>query len=117
MIVELKTFQVYSNVFGDENQQTSFIQSAQNIVSDYLGYSPEEKLLNYITGELEDVTQVPEMIKLTIMRIASLLQSEGDGNIGVNSKSFGDGGTRVFINYTNFDKFLIPISNWKVIRI
>jgi len=58
---------------------------------------------------------VPELIKLTILRIAALLMCESDSNIGITSKSFGDSGTRVFQNYTNFDKYLLPISCYKLL--
>lgn len=58
---------------------------------------------------------VPELMKLTVLRIAALLQSESDSNIGITSKSFGDAGTRVFQNYTNFDKYLLPLSRYKLL--
>jgi hypothetical protein len=60
---------------------------------------------------------LPEIIKMTVLRIATLLQSESDSNIGVTSKSFADSGTRTFINTVNFDKYLIQISNYKLIII
>jgi hypothetical protein len=63
----------------------------------------------------EDGTDMPKIIKLTIMRIAAILQTESDGNIGVTSKSFGDSGDRTFISYTNFDKYLLPLSSYKLL--
>jgi len=60
---------------------------------------------------------IPQVILMTILRIATILQSEADSNIGVTSKSFGDSGTRTFINYTDFNKYLSPISEYKLIRI
>lgn len=62
-----------------------------------------------------DKETIPELIKLTVLRIATLLQSESDSNIGITSKSFGDSGTRVFQNYTNFDKYLKPLSRYKLL--
>jgi len=118
MIVLLSEFQKYSNVFNEnEELQKSFIYSANNIVSDYLGYDPEFKLLNPKTGLIEDISVVLEIIKLTVMRIAAILQTESDSNIGITSKSFGDSGSRTFINTTNFDKYLIQLSQYRVIRI
>jgi len=117
-IVTISEFQQYSNVFSDNTElQLVYIQSAQNIISDYLGYDIEKHILNPATNQVERIKEIPEIIKLTIMRIATLLQSEADGNVGVNSKSFGEGGTRVFTNYTNFDKFLTPISKYRMIRV
>jgi hypothetical protein len=63
----------------------------------------------------EDGTDMPKIIKLTIMRIAAILQTESDGNIGVTSKSFGENGDRTFVSYTNFDKYLLPLSNYKLL--
>jgi hypothetical protein len=60
---------------------------------------------------------LPKIIKMTVLRIASLLQSESNQNIGVSSKSFGDSGTRTFINYTDYSKYLLPISVFKLIVI
>jgi len=65
----------------------------------------------------ESAEALPETIKGTILRIAALLQTESDGNIGVTGKSFADSGSRTFINFTDFNKFLAPISRWKLIRI
>ena len=64
-----------------------------------------------------NINYIPEIIKSTILRIAAILQSESDSNIGVTSKSFGDSGNRTFINYTNFDKYLQPISSYRILRI
>jgi hypothetical protein len=60
---------------------------------------------------------LPEIIKMTVLRIATLLQTESAGNIGVTSKSFADSGTRTFINTVSFDKYLIQISNYKILVI
>ena len=60
---------------------------------------------------------IPAVILNTVMRIAALLQSEEDSNIGVTSKSFGESGSRTFINYTNFEKYLSPLSKYCLIRI
>ena len=57
---------------------------------------------------------LPQIIKLTVLRIAALLQTESNNNIGISGKSFMDG-SRTFINYTNFDKYLIACSKYKLI--
>lgn len=58
---------------------------------------------------------IPDVIKLTGFRIAGILQTEDSGNIGINSKSFGDSGTRTFVNTVNFEKYLRQISKYKLV--
>ena len=59
-------------------------------------------------------TDLPAIIKLTVLRISALLQTESNNNIGVSGKSFMDG-SRTFINYTNFSKYLDTCSKYKLI--
>ncbi|MDR0722096.1 MAG: hypothetical protein LBF75_04775 [Treponema sp.] len=61
------------------------------------------------------LTPMPYIIKLTVLRIAALLQAESDSNIGITSKSFAESGSRTFMNYTNFDKYLLPIAGYKLL--
>ena len=88
-------------VIGCGNASSSY----ENIIDS--GGSLFKNIFNYL----------PEIIKSSILRIAALLQSESDSNTGITSKSFGDSGSRTFINYTNFDKYLSPISNYRLLRI
>jgi hypothetical protein len=179
----VEELQKYSNVYGDNVLQCSYVDSAENIVNTYLGYSPT--LHNYahyfdgkgtneiqlkakpITGvfgveingvnvplcdlyyvnefiyfndifpigkrnikieyeagwgitpddDIANSEYLPQIIKITVLRIASLLQTESDGNLGVTSKSFADSGTRTFVNTVNFDKYLLPISIFKILVI
>ena len=60
-------------------------------------------------------TDLPQIIKLTVLRIAALLQTESNNNIGISGKSFMDG-SRTFTNFTNFDKYLIACANYRIIR-
>ena len=59
-------------------------------------------------------TDLPQIIKLTVLRIAALLQTESNNNIGISGKSFMDG-SRTFTNFTNFDRYLIACSKYKSI--
>ena len=59
-------------------------------------------------------TDLPQIIKLTVLRIAALLQTESNNNIGISGKSFMDG-SRTFMNFTNYDKYLISCSKYKLI--
>jgi hypothetical protein len=181
----VEELQKYSNVYGDDGLQQSYIDSAENIVNTYLGYSPT--LHNYnqyfngtgdnelqlkakpiqtilsveINGESIPLSEfyntidsefiyynkifpwgkrnikveydagwgttidddednsayIPEIIKLTVLRIAALLQTESDSNIGVTSKSFADSGTRTFVNTVDYSRYLIQLSNYKILVI
>lgn len=59
-------------------------------------------------------TDLPQIIKLTVLRISALLQTESNNNIGISSKSFMDG-SKAFTNFTNYDKYLISCSKYKLI--
>jgi hypothetical protein len=179
--VKIEELKEYTGAHEEDNLLQNYIDSAEDIVNTYLGYSPT--LHNYIqyfdgtgTNELQlkakpianiisieidgksiplsefynignseflyynkifpsgkrnikleydagwgitidDDTAngeyLPKIIKMTVLRIASILQSESNQNIGVSSKSFGDSGTRTFINYTDYSKYLLPISIFK----
>jgi hypothetical protein len=180
----VEELQKYSNVYGDNDLQQSYINSAENIVNNYLNYSPtlhgytyfcsgngthelqlRAKPINTLIGvEIDEVIIsptdfyfindsefiyydkifpldvkikveytagygitidddvgsalfLPEIIKLTVLRIAALLQSESDSNIGVTSKSFADSGTRTFVNTVDYSRYLIQISNYKLLVI
>jgi hypothetical protein len=183
--VKIEELKEYSGAHDEDNLLQNYIDTAENIVNTYLGYSPT--LHNYIqyfdgtgTNELQlkskpianiisieidgqsiplsefyntfssefiyynnifpngkrnikieydagwgitvddDIINgdyLPRIIRMTVLRIASLLQTESDGNIGVQSKSFADSGTRTFINTVNFDKYLIILSAFKILVI
>lgn len=168
--VSVTDLQKYSSVYSDDVVQQQYIDAAENIVNNYLGYIPTvstyAQFLNgngtnelqlaakpiitltsiHINGQSIPTTEfytvgefiyynifpvgnrnievnytagnviIPEVIKLTVLRIAALLQTESDSNIGITSKSFADSGTRSFINTVNFDKYLIQISDYRIIR-
>ena len=94
---------------------------AANDADDFVGNadaSTVSPILNGGNALLESgATTIPAEIILTILRIAALLESEANQNIGVTSKTFADSGNRTFVNYTNFNKFLFPISKYRLKRI
>lgn len=55
---------------------------------------------------------VPEDIKLAVIRIASLQLAESQGNIGISGKSNMDQ-SRTFISYNNYDKYLRPLIGYR----
>lgn len=60
---------------------------------------------------------VPGSIVLAILRIATLMHSEGSGQIGVTSQSFDGGGSRTFVNFTDFSKYLQPLQRLRITRL
>ncbi len=70
-------------------------------------------ILSYSAGW--DIQQMPSVITLSILRIATLMLSETNGNIGLTGKSFADN-SRTFINYSNYRKYLQPLDSLRIIR-
>ncbi len=62
------------------------------------------------TGE-----NMPEVIILSILRLATLMLTEGNGNIGLTGKSFTDN-SRTFVNYSNYKKYLQPLDALRIMR-
>lgn len=58
---------------------------------------------------------MPSVIKMVILQIASLMLEEAGGNIGITGKSFDDN-SRNFINYTDFSKWLKKLDGLRILR-
>ena len=181
MILTVTQFDTYSGNYEASEavvaMKTSILKSAQEIVSNYIGFDPESAqrddwisaignnrlylLAHPITAVsrvelngveipqtdytihgrylrlkdgvwpvgLENVRVIytagwsatgnnafPETIKTTILQIATLMLMEAGENIGVTGKSFGEN-SRTFINYTNFDKWLKKLDEYKIVRL
>ena len=107
MLLSISEFDNYTGNFEDSVQtvdlKTTFLSSAQELVGEYLRFDPEERW---------DDNNVPDIVRLTILRIATLMLMEGGENIGVSSKSFADN-SRTFISYTNYMKYLSPLQTYR----
>ena len=62
-----------------------------------------------------EIEQMPAVIVVSILRIATLMLSETGGNIGLTGKSFADN-SRTFVNYSNYRKYLAPLDSLRIIR-
>ena len=174
MMVNKETLDLFLDSSTDskyDSLKVLFIESAEQVVKDYLGYDPQ--LTDYtglyladgssnkiqlkakpvltlkkitINGTEQDLSNffcedevlikkvgcfgdrdlvyveyaagfeiIPGAIKDTILKIAALKMAE-IGNVGVQSKSYDNGGSRSYLNYTNFDKYLNSLSNLRIIR-
>ncbi len=109
MLITISQFDSYTGNCEDsteiQNLKTTFLHAAQDLVGEYLRFDPEDTE-NWTDGA------VPEVVKLTILRIATLMLMEGGENIGVTGKSFADN-SRTFIQYTNYMKYLTPIQTYR----
>lgn len=72
--------------------------------------------MNIVVDYSAGFDPLPGAITLAVLRIATLLLSEANGNIGITSKSFQDQ-SRTFINYTNWDKYLKPLDAYRIMRL
>ena len=61
-----------------------------------------------------EIEQMPSVIVVSILRIATLMLSETGGNIGLTGKSFADN-SRTFINYSNYRKYLQPLDSLRIL--
>jgi len=59
-----------------------------------------------------EAVDIPAAIKHACLRIAALMLEEANGNIGVTGKTFADM-SKNFISYTNYNKYLAPISQYR----
>lgn len=84
------------------------LDTAENIVrlDDDTFTRDKECVITYTAGWDE----TPAEIKLACLRIAALMFQETQGNIGVTGKQFADL-SKQFINYTNYNKYLAPLSH------
>jgi hypothetical protein len=109
-----------ANTLNGGNAETTYLDYERTIDGGNAeGY---DLIFNYIDGGTALTigvieTSMPVIFKQTVLRIAALLLTEADNNIGITSKSFGDMGSRTFISYTNFDKYLYPLSKYRLIII
>lgn len=107
MLVTITEFDNYTGNFEDSEETVklkhTFLSSAQELVGEYLRFNPEEEW---------NQAQIPQIIKLTVLRIATLMLMEGGENIGVTGKSFADN-SRSFISYTNYMKYLSPLQTYR----
>ena len=69
--------------------------------------------VTYTSGWKDD--SFPALITLSVLRIATLMLTEGNGNIGLTGKSYADN-SRTFINYSNYRKYLQPLDGLRIMR-
>lgn len=106
-----KTITVYST-----DGTTFYINDAYGVVADIPdGVTPEPTLFENQYQYTVVVSEIiyPDSVKLVCKEISTLMQEEENQNIGINSKSFGESGTRSFLNVVSYDKYLARISRFR----
>lgn len=61
--------------------------------------------------------KIPDIVEQTIFRLGSLLKTEANGSIGLTSKSYGNEGSRAYVNFTSFDRYLEPLFPLKTCKL
>jgi len=91
------------------------------IADDYIRFSDNKRIfyggednitISFTAGW--SIKEMPPVITLSILRIATLMLSETGGNIGLTGKSFSDN-SRTFINYSNYRKYLQPLDGLRIL--
>jgi len=107
MLVSIDEFDNYSGNMEDDEKtlslKTEILMASQELVSEYLRFDAEQYWEN---------AAVPSIVRLTILRIATLMLMEAGENIGVSGKSFADN-SRTFKSYTNYNKYLNPLQTYR----
>ena len=97
--IELEYRLVGEKLLSSKHSQMPFISGAFKIC--------------FLAGWSND--EMPALILLSILRFATLLLTEGSGNIGLTGKSFADN-SRTFVNYANYRKYLHPLDSLRIMR-
>jgi hypothetical protein len=60
------------------------------------------------------IDPIPALVKLACLQIAALKHMETGKHIGVTGTAMPDGMGTQFINYTSYDKYLRPLSRYRI---
>jgi len=105
MLVTIEQMQKFSGVYPDDDTlQTIYINSATQVINDYVGFD---------VLSTDKWTTIPDIFKLVCLEIATLMQQEESQNIGINSKAFGESGSRTFLNVVDYTKYLKRLDSFR----
>lgn len=117
MLVSTELLTKFSGVYPeDTNLSAIYINSASQIITDYVGFNPETnedwKQTVIVDDEETEVIVIPDIFKLVCLEIATLIQAEQGSNIGVNS-SVDTGVSRSYLNIVDYTKYLQRLSIYR----
>lgn len=103
----------YPDTDSTEDLRPDYIGMAQEIIENYLGYKLEDRFsaLDVSTGET--VLSAPRTFRVVCMQIATLIYMTENSNIGYASSSSEGGTGRVFLNVTDYSRYLAHLSAWR----
>lgn len=86
-----------------------YIGTAQQIISDYVGFDADE-----VVADGSEFTEAAKAIfKDACLRVATLLQLEGGGNLGVSSAAGEGQFSRSYLNVVDYTPYLKPLSAFR----
>lgn len=108
----LKAFPVFDIVF--EDTCCAAIDVKKNIITLASCLEKNKTVgVRYTAGYTSET--LPELFRLTIMRIAALMVSEESGDIAITGKNFGDEGGRTFISTRDYTRLLNVLDSYRII--
>lgn len=109
MLIDAALLRAFNRINADDETLVRIhIGTAQQIISDYVGFDAEE-----VMAEDSPYTEAQKSLFQSVaLRIATLLQLEGGGNIGV-SASGAEGVSRSFLNVVDYTPYLKPLSAFR----
>ena len=118
-IVSKEQFIQFTGITPDDSDVLIdiYIGSATDIINAYLGFNTTDLSSDntFYNVEKEEV-DIPDIVKLVCLEIASLMQLEENQNIGVNSSNFESGGSRTFLNIVDYTKYLNKLACYRQIK-
>lgn len=80
-------------------------------IKNYTNYKNVKVEVDYNVGWTDET--VDNVFKITIAEIATLIYMGAHKNIGITGLVGGDGMSRTFVNYTNFNKYLSKLEGYR----
>ena len=106
MIITEAQFNQFNGNY-DSTLSSIYINSAHGVIQAYIGFDPE-------TDSKWNTDNVfTSLVQFVCMEIATLMQQEEGQNIGINSKSFGESGSRTFLNVVDYSKYLHRLDQYR----
>lgn len=111
MLITVEQLSSFSGVYPSSQNCLSeiYINSAEQIITDYVGFNPETK---EEWKDDEGNVKVPDIFRLVCLEIATLMQAEEGSNIGVNTSS-DIGVSRTYLNVVDYTKYLQRLSSFR----
>ena len=115
MLITAKLLQKFNGIMQDETPESVeliniHIGTAQSIISSYVGFD-----CNTVLTDEQYSDDVKALFKNVCLRIATLLQQEDNGNIGVSASS-DVGISRTFANIVDYTPYLRPLSAYRKVQ-